>query len=83
MIKRVGNRYHSDNHIEIHFVVDNHDLSICGCDVVGDEDYSGIGDVEKPVNCPDCLKLVLECRTVKLLPAERPATPKKRKKNKK
>lgn len=65
MVNRVANKF-TDKHVEVHFTINNHDLSICGCDVCGDHDYKGIGIVDKPVNCQDCLELVREIKALEL-----------------
>lgn len=80
MLNRIGNKFHDDKHVEVHFVINGGDLSICGCDILGDTEYSGIGPTNKPVNCPDCLELIRECLAVKLKPSEKRVTRKKRKK---
>jgi hypothetical protein len=65
MLNRIAIRYFFGD-VEVHFAIHNRDLSICGHDLIGDDDWEGMGEVNKPVNCPDCLELVKACKQIKL-----------------
>ena len=59
MLVHCTNQFHKKGRKETHYALsENSDLSICGCDLAGDDDYIGLGlTPNRKVDCQDCLVL--------------------------
>lgn len=71
---------YEDGFKEVHFAFSaDEDMAICGADLAGDDEQNsehGSYDLAKEekhtdVNCVDCLRLVVECKKVRLRKFER------------
>ena len=69
-----------DGFIEVHFAFSvDEDVAICGCDLHGDDfcnrEHGSYGTAtpskHKGVNCSDCLRLVKECKPIRLWKIEK------------
>jgi len=67
MAVRVKIKTYENNHVHFDFVQGGQNYTLCGLETGGDESL-GIGypkTVKRKVNCPECVRLVEYCHSIK------------------